>query len=86
MRARSVRRLICQCNSVHGGWMRLPAMPVAQMPRARQAGLARMAHMAVELAQQADAYLVLKRRDARNCHPSKSASRMDCASSVEMPF
>ncbi len=86
MRARSVRWHFRQRNAVHGGGMRLPAMPVAQMPGARQAGLARMALLAVELAQQADARLVLKRKDARNCHPSKSASRMDCASSVEMPF
>ncbi len=74
VRARSVRRRICQCNSVHGGWMRLPAMPVAQMPRARQAGLARMALLAVELAQQADAYLVLKRRNARNRAETRRAA------------
>ncbi len=45
--------------------MRMPAMPVAQMHGACQAGLARKALLAVELAAKADARLVLKRRDAR---------------------
>ena len=43
----------------------MPALPVAQMPGAGQADLARMAMLAVELAAKADARLVLKRRDAR---------------------
>jgi hypothetical protein len=46
--------------------MRMPALPVAQMPGAGQADLARMALLAVELAAKADACLVLKRRNARN--------------------
>lgn len=45
--------------------MQVPAMPVAQMPGARQAGLARMALLAMELAAKADAHLVLKRKGAR---------------------
>ena len=55
-----------QRGAVLDGWMRMPAMPVAQMPRASQADLARMAMLAVELAGKADARLVLKRRNARN--------------------
>ncbi len=39
----------------------MPALPVAQMPGARQTGMARMALLAVELAQQADARLVLRK-------------------------
>ncbi len=54
-----------QRGAVPRGWLRMPAMPVAQMPGASQAGLARMALLAVELAAKADARLVLKRRDAR---------------------
>ena len=65
VRARSVRRRICQRGPVLDGWVRMPAMPVAQMPGAGQAGLARMALLAVELAAKADARLVLKRRNAR---------------------
>ena len=65
VRARSVRRCICQRGAVLDGWMRMPAMPVAQMPGAGQADLARMALLAVELARKADARLVLKRRNAR---------------------
>ncbi len=64
MRAQSVRLCIRQCDAVHGGGMRMPAMPVAQMPGACQADMARMALLAVELACKADARLVLKRRDA----------------------
>ena len=52
-------------SAVPDGGMRMPAMPVAQMPGAGQAGLARMAMLAVELARKADASLVLKRLDAR---------------------
>ena len=50
-----------QRGAVLDGWMRMPAMPVAQMPRAGQADLARMAMLAVELAGKADARLVLSR-------------------------
>ena len=64
MRAQSVRRRICQRGAVLDGWVRMPAMPVAQMPRAGQAGLARMAMLAVELACKADARLVLIRQSA----------------------
>ncbi len=66
MRARSVRRRFRQRGAVLDGRMRMPAMPVAQMPGASQAGLARMAMLAVELACKADARLVLKRQTARN--------------------
>ena len=45
--------------------MRMPAMPVAQIPGACQADLGRMALLGVELAAKADARLVLKRRNAR---------------------
>ena len=55
-----------QRGPVPRGGMRMPAMPVAQMPGAGQADLARMALLAVELAAKADARLVLKRRNARN--------------------
>ena len=61
MRAQSVRRRICQRGAVPRGGMRMPALPVAQMSGTGQAGLARMALLAVELAQQADARLVLSR-------------------------
>ena len=64
MRAQSVRLCICQCDAVPRGGLRMPAMPVAQMPGAGQAGLARMALLAVELARKTDAHLVLKKRDA----------------------
>ena len=47
-----------QRGPVPRGGMRMPAMPVAQMPGASQAGLARMALLAVELAAKADARLV----------------------------
>jgi len=53
-------------GAVPRGGLRMPAMPVAQMPGAGQADLARMAMLAVELAGKADARLVLKRRDAWN--------------------
>ena len=53
-----------QCGPVLDGWVRMPAMPVAQMPGASQADMARMALLAVELAAKADARLVLKRRNA----------------------
>jgi hypothetical protein len=52
-----------QRGAVLDGGMRMPAMPVAQMPGASQADLARMALLAVELACKADARLVLKRRN-----------------------
>ena len=55
-----------QRGAVLDGGMRMPAMPVAQMPGACQADLARMAMLAVELACKADARLVLKRQTARN--------------------
>ena len=55
-----------QRGAVPRGGLRMPAMPVAQMPRAGQADLARMAMLAVELACKADARLVLKRQTARN--------------------
>ena len=66
VRAQSVRLCIRQRGPVPRGGMRMPAMPVAQMPGAGQAGLARMAMLAVELAAKADARLVLKRQTARN--------------------
>lgn len=75
MRAQSVRRRICQRGAVLDGWMRMPAMPVAQMPRAGQADLARMAMLAVELACKADARLVLKRRDAWNRAKTRRAAQ-----------
>ena len=65
MRELPVRRRICQRGAVLDGWMRMPAMPVAQMSGASQADLARMALLAVELACKIDARLVLKRRNAR---------------------
>ena len=54
-----------QRGPVPRGRLRMPALPVAQMPGASQADMARMALLAVELAAKADARLVLKRRDAR---------------------
>lgn len=75
MRARSVRRRIRQRGPVLDGWVRMPAMPVAQMPGASQAGLARMALLAVELAAKADARLVLKRRNARNRAETRRAAQ-----------
>ncbi len=65
MRARPVQWRFRQRRAVLDGGLRMPAMPVAQMPGAGQADLARMALLAVELARKADARLVLKRRDAR---------------------
>ena len=53
----------------------MPAMPVAQMPGAGQADLARMALLAVELAAKADARLVLKRRTARNRAETRRAAQ-----------
>ena len=55
-----------QRGPVLDGGMRMSALPVAQMPRASQADMARMAMLAMELAGKADARLVLKRRYARN--------------------
>ena len=75
MRARSVRRRFRQRGAVLDGWMRMPAMPVAQMPRASQADLARMALLAVELAAKADARLVLKRQNARNRAETRRAAQ-----------
>ena len=75
MRARSVRRRIRQRGPVLDGWVRMPAMPVAQMPGASQADLARMALLAVELAAKADARLVLKRRNARNRAETRRAAQ-----------
>ena len=75
LRARSVRRRIRQRGAVLDGGMRMPALPVAQMPGAGQAGLARMAMLAVELACKADARLVLKRRDARNRAKTRRAAQ-----------
>ena len=75
VRARSVRRRIRQRGPVLDGWVRMPAMPVAQMPGASQAGLARMALLAVELAAKADARLVLKRRNARNRAETRRAAQ-----------
>ena len=53
-----------QRGPVPRGRLRMPALPVAQMPGASQADMARMALLAVELAAKADARLVLKRRNA----------------------
>ena len=64
-----------QRGAVPRGWLRMPAMPVAQMPGAGQAGLARMALLAVELAAKADARLVLKRRNARNRAETRRAAQ-----------
>lgn len=75
LRARSVRRRIRQRGAVLDGGMRMPALPVAQMPGAGQAGLARMAMLAVELAAKADSRLVLKRRDARNRAETRRAAQ-----------
>ena len=61
--------------------MRMPAMPVAQMPGANQAGLARMALLAVELAAKADARLVLKRRNARIRAETRRAAQVTQAPS-----
>ena len=61
VRAQLVRRRIFQCDAVPRGGLRMPAMPVAQMHGTRQASLARMALLAVELARKADARLVLSR-------------------------
>ena len=75
MRARSVRRRIRQRGAVPRGGLRMPAMPVAQMPGTGQADLARMALLAVELAAKADARLVLKRRNARNRAETRRAAQ-----------
>ena len=64
-----------QCGPVLDGWVRMPAMPVAQMPGASQADMARMALLAVELAAKADARLVLKRRTARNRAETRRAAQ-----------
>ena len=81
MRARSVRRCICQRGAVFNGGLRMPAMPVAQMPGASQADLARMALLAVELARKADARLVLKRRNARIRAETRRAAQVTQAPS-----
>ena len=57
-------RRIRQCGAVPDGTVPLPVLPVAQMPRADPACLARMAPLAVELAVKADASLVLIRQNA----------------------
>lgn len=75
MRARSVRQCFRRRGPVPRGGLRMPAMPVAQMPGAGQADLARMAMLAVELATKADARLVLKRRDARNRAKTRRADQ-----------
>ena len=81
MRARSVRRCFRQRGPVPRGGMRMPAMPVAQMPRAGQADLARMAMLAVELAGKADARLVLKRRNVRIRAETRRAAQVTQAPS-----
>ena len=75
MRAQSVRRRIRRRGTVLDGGMRMPALPVEQMPGAGQAGLARMALLAVELAAKADSRLVLKRRDARSRAETRRAAQ-----------
>ena len=64
-----------QRGAVPRGWLRMPAMPVAQMPRAGQADLARMAMLAVELACKADARLVLIRQSAHRRDVPRSGRR-----------
>ena len=66
---------IRRCYAMLRGTVPMPAMPVAQMPRAGQAGLARMSMLAVELACKADAHLVLKRRDARIREETRRAAQ-----------
>ena len=75
VRAQSVRRRIRRRGTVLDGGMRMPALPVAQMPGVRQTDLARMAMLAVELARKADARLVLKRRDAWNRAQTRRAAQ-----------
>ena len=70
-----------QRGAVLDGGMRMPAMPVAQMPGACQADLARMALLAVELACKADARLVLKRRNARIRAETRRAAQVTQAPS-----
>ena len=53
----------------------MPAMPMAQMPGAGQADMARMALLAVELAGKTDARLVLKRRNARSRAETRRAAQ-----------
>ena len=71
----------CQRGAVPHGWMRMPAMPVAQMPRASHADMARMALLAVELAGKTDARLVLKRRNARIRAETRRAAQVTQAPS-----
>jgi hypothetical protein len=62
----------------------MPAMPVAQMPRANQADLARMALLAVELASKTDAHLVLKRQTARiRAETRRVAQRMQAPTDTQ---
>ena len=70
-----------QRGAVLDGGMRMPAMPVAQMPGACQADLARMALLAVELAGKTDARLVLKRRNARIRAETRRAAQVTQAPS-----
>ena len=64
MRARQVRRRIRRRGAVPDWTVPMPMLPVAQMPRADSASLARMAELAVELAAQTYPHLVLNRQDA----------------------
>ena len=74
----------CQRGAVPHGWMRMPAMPVAQMPGTGQAVLARMALLAMELACKADARLVLKRQTARiRAETRRVAQRMQAPTDTQ---
>ena len=73
-----------QRGAVLDGGMRMPALPVAQMPGARQADLARMALLAVELASKTDARLVLKRQTARiRAETRRDAQEMQAPSDAQ---
>ena len=73
-----------QRGAVHRGGMRMSALPVAQMPRASQADMARMAMLAMELAGKADARLVLKRRYAQNrAETRRNAQRMQAPTDTQ---
>ena len=73
-----------QRGAVLDGGMRMPALPVAQMPGARQADLARMALLAVELASKTDARLVLKRQTARiRAETRRAAQRMQAPTDTQ---
>ena len=83
LQGRLFRRFRQRGTVLHGG-MRMPALPVAQMPRASQADLARMALLAMELACKADARLVLKRRYARNrAETRRAAQRMQAPTDTQ---